>query len=89
MSGAERSALADVIGYAQANRIHYSGHAWERMRQRRISTGDVSCALRNATHCKSELGERWCVTGPDLDSEEIQVIVIIEDGVLVVTTHGA
>jgi hypothetical protein len=45
----------------------------------------VRYALANAERCYAVENDRWRVTGPDLDGDELSAIVVIEDGVIVVT----
>jgi hypothetical protein len=56
------------------------------MAQRNVRANDVLSALQNAQACGvgSEAG-RWKVTGPDLDGEELVVVVVFEVDVIVVT----
>ena len=86
-------ALRDIKGYAGANRITYSGHARDQMRARGAQREDVHHALSNATSCKlsddstAEV-ERWVANGKDLDGDVLRPVVIIKDGLLVVTVMG-
>lgn len=86
-------ALRDIKGYAGANRITYSGHARGRMRERGAQREDIHHALSNATSCKlsndstAEV-KRWVVEGKDLDGDALHPVVIIKDGLLVVTVMG-
>lgn len=83
MTSAE--ALKEVRGYAAAGRYFVSGHALERMRARSVQEADLRHALTKATRCASAPPDRWKVTGPDLDGDDLTVVVVIDDGVLVVT----
>lgn len=85
MNDAERAALRDIRGYASANRIDYALHALQRMLQRNVRRVDVRQALATARACVSQPNGRYKVTGPDLDGDDLDVVVVIEDGVLVVT----
>ena len=82
-------ALRDIRGYAAADRVVLSNHAWHRMAERGARRVDVVHSLSNATSCQA--GEvkhgqqRWRATGPDVDGDEMRCVVVIEDGVLVVT----
>jgi hypothetical protein len=78
-------ALADVQGYASANRIRVEGHALQRMRERGVAVRDLRHALANATGCARADKGRWRVEGPDLAGDEVTAIVVLEDGVIVVT----
>lgn len=81
------TALADIRGFAAANRIRIVGHAWQRMSERGVRYEDVRHALAGARRCKaSDLG-RWKVSGGDLDGDELILVVAIESGVVVVTVY--
>ena len=86
MTAQEQAALSDIRGYASANRIEFTHHAYQRMAQRRVSVNDVGEALRNANDCRCNDGS-WRVSGPDLDGENLRLIVVLEDGVVVVTVY--
>ena len=86
MSPSEAQSLADVRGYAAANRIEFGPHARLRMGQRHAGREDVRQALMTGTSCHAEAGERWRVEGGrDRDGDELTAVVVFEDGVLVVT----
>ena len=78
-------ALADVRGYAAANRIRFTDHAHGRMMERGAVPADVRCALMGATACRAQPSARWRVEGLDRDGDAMTVVVALEDGVLVVT----
>jgi hypothetical protein len=78
-------ALKLVHGYASANRVRFAGHARARAAQRGASVQHVMHALRNATGCAAGDADRWKVTGPDLDGDSLTAVVLIEDGIVVVT----
>jgi hypothetical protein len=80
-----KAALADVRGYAAANRIRIGRHAWERMAERGAQYEDVRHALTNARSCRAQARGRWKVLGDDRDGDELVLIVVIEAGVIVVT----
>ncbi len=84
MTSAADRALADVRGYASAGRIRYTNHARNRMDERGSSATHVRSALANATKCIAD-AEKWKVTGPDLDGDDLTCAIVIEAGVLVVT----
>jgi hypothetical protein len=79
--------LKNVRGLASANRIIVSGHARVRMRERNVTYADLQSALGNATRCRCGNDDRWNVVGPDLDGEELTVIVIVESDLIVVTVY--
>jgi Domain of unknown function (DUF4258) len=79
-------ALRQVRGYATAGRVRFTSHAYQRMSERGARRQDVIEACVKGERCSkgSEPG-RWKVTGPDLDGDDLTAVVVIEDGVLVVT----
>jgi hypothetical protein len=79
----QAQALEDVRGYARAGRVDFSGHALMRMTQRGVHRGDVMYALANAVSCKGQSEEK--VSGVDLDGDSLDVVILFEDGILVVT----
>jgi hypothetical protein len=84
MATAADKALADVRGYAAAGQISYTNHARDRMHERGASAPHVRAALANAGACVAS-ADKWKVTGPDLDGDDLTCVVVIEAGVIVVT----
>lgn len=82
-----KAALADVRGYAAANRIRIARHAWERMAERGVQYEDVRHTLATARSCKAQDRGRWKVAGSDRDGDELVLIVVIEAGVVVATVY--
>ena len=78
-------ALDAIRGYAAANRITLDEHVRHRMRQRHAQYGDVRHALMTAIACRLQPNERWRVESADLDGDEMTLIVVIDDGDIVVT----
>jgi hypothetical protein len=75
-----------VRGHAQANRISYTRHARMRMEQRGARRADVRSALITGTAGAAEPDDRWEVTGGvDLDGDDLTVVLVIADGLVVVT----
>ena len=63
------------------------------MRDRGAQREDVHNALSNATACKlsddsTPEVERWVAQGRDLDGDVLRPVVIIKDGLVVVTVMG-
>ncbi|MFZ5439516.1 MAG: DUF4258 domain-containing protein [Myxococcota bacterium] len=83
MTAAE--ALEKVRGLAAPGRYVVSQHARQRMRQRGVREGDLRHALENAHACSPQADDKWKVDGPDLDGDELTVVVVIDDGLVVVT----
>lgn len=78
-------ALADIRGHARAGRVEFTGHAVMRARQRRVRFDEVVTALASAADCRQEEGEKWRAFCRDRDGDVLEAIVVIEDGLLVVT----
>lgn len=72
--------------YGTLDRLYDPRHALPRMSQRNVQRGDVINALQNGRTCVqgNKLG-RWKITGPDLDDQDLQVVIVFELGVVVVT----
>ncbi|MBI4704199.1 MAG: DUF4258 domain-containing protein [Deltaproteobacteria bacterium] len=85
MTDLEQAALANIRGLACAWCIRYGRHAIERMDERGATRQDVQAALAGATECRAQPQGRWKITGADRDGDELTVVVVIEDGVVVVT----
>jgi len=81
------AALIEIRGYAAANRIRISRHAWERMAERGAQYEDVRHALATARRCRAQENDRWKVSGVDRGEDELTLIVVIEAGVVVVTVY--
>ncbi len=81
------TALADIRGYAAANRIRITRHAWQRMAERGAQYEDVRHALAGARRCKAGDQGRWKVFGEDSDGDELICVVTIESGAVVVTVY--
>jgi hypothetical protein len=78
-------ALTEVRGYAGAGRIRLTRHAERRMEDRGVVFRDVRSALMNAGQCSALPEERWKVWGPDTSGDELTLVILLEDGVIVVT----
>ena len=77
--------LDTIRGLALANRIIMTGHAELRMRQRNVFPGDVRSALVRSKSARAQKDGSWRVDGPDMDGDDLTVVVVIEDGLVVVT----
>jgi hypothetical protein len=80
-----RDVIDAIIFAATAERIVYEPHARQRMRERGVRREDVRNALMNLKDCKATSGDRWKVTGPDLDGEALTVVLVIEGNLVVIT----
>jgi hypothetical protein len=78
-------ALADIRGYARAGRVEFTEHVVLRARQRRVRIGEMVTALTYAHGCHQEKDEKWRALCRDRDGDLLELIVVIEDGLLVVT----
>lgn len=78
-------ALADIRGYAGANRVELTGHVRLRMAERGAKRADVLHALRTARMCTAQANETWLVRSADLEGDSMTLVVAIEDGLVVVT----
>jgi len=78
--------LALIQRYASLNQYDYSRHARQRMRQRNIAAADVHRALCGAHQVIVGNDEgTWKVTGKDCDRDDLDIVVTIEDGLLIIT----
>jgi hypothetical protein len=85
VSPAEVQALAEIRGYASANRVRFTRHAWERMDERGVTERDVVHALKAAASCFAQANGTWKVPSKDTSGDDLVAVVALEDGVLVVT----
>jgi len=86
MNAAE--ALATIRTHAVARRIVYTVHARQRMDQRNVTRSDVVKALSNARTCRAgDAADKWIACGPDGDGDDLDVVVVIEAGLIVVTVY--
>lgn len=81
------AALAEIKVHASANRIMVTDHAWERMEERNVTRRDIWYALTSATGCQWTMpDETWRVSGgKDAGGDPLDVCVVIESGVLIIT----
>ena len=78
--------LAVVREYTLAGRWEVEvGHGVPRMRERGASFQDLRHGLLVATACAVQPNGRWRLATVDLDGDELTLIVLVEDGVLVIT----
>lgn len=55
------------------------------MMERNVRHGDLRNALVEAQSCVARRDDSWRVSGPDLDGDDLTVVLVIEDGLVVVT----
>lgn len=78
-------ALAVIRRAAIARRLVYTRHSEQEMAEANATREDVRNALVHALSCKASHQARWKLEGPDLDGDDLAVVVVIEDDVVVVT----
>jgi hypothetical protein len=78
-------ALATIRSYAVAGRLIIVKHAFGQMKKRNISHEDVRQALANAKTCKAQDGDRWKACGRDCSGDDLDVVVVIEASLIIVT----
>ncbi len=89
MTPAEEAALGDIRGYAAANRIRLTQHARKRMVERGTRFHELRSILMAAPSCSAlATTERWRVHGVDEDGDALEVIVVIQDGLMIITLFG-
>jgi Domain of unknown function (DUF4258) len=77
--------LADIQGYARAGRVELTEHVVLRARQRRVRIGEIVTALAYAHGCRREKDEKLRALCRDRDGDLLEMIVVIDEGLLVVT----
>ena len=83
-------ALRVIRGLARANRIRLTAHADREAAECGTSRPHIRCALVNATSIRASGPDRasdWTVAGPDLDGDDLEIALIIQDGLLVITVY--
>jgi hypothetical protein len=82
------AALRVVRGLARANRIRLTAHGEREAAECGATREDLRCALVNTRSIRASGPHRasdWTVTGPDVDGDDLELALIIEDGLLIVT----
>ena len=82
--------LRAIRGLAKANRVVFTKHAAREAVECGASRADVCCALANAKGIRASGRGRasdWTVIGPDQDGDDLEVAVVLEDGILVITVY--
>lgn len=59
------------------------------MAERRAQVADVRHALQRGQSCTASAdgSDRWVVDGPDLDGDDLRVVVVIEHDCVVITLY--
>jgi hypothetical protein len=84
------AALRVVRGLARAKRIRLTAHAEREAAECRATPEDIRCALVNAERIRASGPGRasdWTVAGSDLDGDDLELALIIEDGLLIITVY--
>jgi len=84
------AALRAVRGLAKANRLVFTKHAAREAVECGASRHDVCCALANSKSIRESGKGRasdWTVIGPDEDGDDLEIAVVLEDGILVITVY--
>ena len=82
------SALVTIRTHAVAGRIAYTTHARQRLAQRNVTRADVRHALSGAKACRAgDAADKWIACGPDLDGDDLDVVLVIEVGLIIVTVY--
>lgn len=84
MTTPETTALAEIGAKAAAGLVMWTGHALQRLAQRRFVQADVIAALVNATECQAQKS-RYLVPGQASDGRSMLVVVKLLADVIVVT----
>jgi len=83
-------ALRVIRGLARANRIRLTAHAEREAAECGARPEDIRCALVHAKGIRASGPGRasdWTVAGPDLDGDDLEIALIIQDGLLIVTVY--
>jgi hypothetical protein len=82
----EREAVAQVRGFAAANRYRLTDHAIEEMDAAGATFEDVHSALCRARSARYQADrDSWRVAGPDRLGEVLALVVKFEDDMIVIT----
>lgn len=81
----ETEALEAIRGMARAGRYSLSRHARTEMYEAKATEEDVREAMINAKSIRPTEKGRWRIKGPDLDGDELEVVIAIEDQLIIVT----
>lgn len=82
--------LRVIRGLASANRIRLTAHAEREAAECGARPEDIRCALVRAKSIRASGRDRasdWTVTGPDLDGDDLEIALIIQDGLLIITVY--
>ena len=83
-------ALPVVRGLARANRIRLTAHAAREAVECGATRDDIRYALSNAKSVRASGRGRasdWTAVGPDENGDDLEVALIVEGGILVITGY--
>jgi len=83
-------ALRVIRGLARANRIWLTAHAKREAAECGATHEDIRCALVNARSVRASGRGRasdWTVVGQDSVGDDLEIALIIEDGLLIITVY--
>jgi hypothetical protein len=83
-------ALRAIRGLAKANRFRLTAHADREAAECGATRAHIQCALAKAKSIRPSGESRasdWTVAGPDLDGDDLELALIIEDGLLIITVY--
>jgi len=84
------AALRVIRGLARANRIRLTAHAAREAVECGATRDDIRYALSNAKRVRASGRGRasdWTAVGPDENGDDLEVALILEDGILVITVY--
>jgi hypothetical protein len=82
--------LEAIRSCGRANRIRFTAHAAREAAECGATRDDIRCALANAKSIRASGRGRssdWTVMGPDLDGDDVEIALILEGGVLIITVY--
>ena len=83
-------ALRVIRGLARANRFRLTAHAEREAAECGAWPEVIRCALVHAKSIRASGPGRasdWTVTGTDLDGDDLEIALIIQDGLLIITVY--
>ena len=77
-------ALVEIQGCARLNYIRFSTHARQRMRERNVTYREVLFVIQKCTKIEDSAG-CWCIWGPSGSGDDLKIVLVLQNGILVVT----
>ena len=81
----KKEVLRDIRELTVAGRVRVTSHGRLRMSQRGVTYADLRHGLINANDCEAGESGRWRVWTTDMCGDSLTVILVIQDGILIVT----